>query len=762
MVNFATLAPYAMRTFGSRQVASFGPFELDLRAGELRRDGHTLILQEQPFLILKTLLEHPGNVITREEIRQILWPDDTVVEFDQSINAAIKKLRTALQDSAEEPLFVETVARRGYRLIVPVQWSEPPLTHNEEVQSERPVASASDQNIDGVQVLSAQKKVRRRWAVALAIAAVFLIALLIVAMSRKPKTRALVLETKLRQLTFNTSENPVISGAISPDGKYLAYSDTRGLHLKLIDTGETHTVPEPEALRNQNMKWGVVGWFPNSVRFLANAYPATEEWYDWNSATADIWAVSVLGEEPTKLREHALGCAISPDGTEISFENNRSKLGDREVWFMGPNGERARKIYEAKEGTVMDCSGWSPDGKHYLYVSRDDSGSTAWVQPLDGGLPVTVLRDTELYKMNDFVWLHDGRVIYGSPESDAVCNYWTMRFDVATGRRLEEPRRLTNWPNFCAFSGSITKDDKRLAFAASSGFYTSYLADLEASGRRISSIRRLTLEQDNRALGWTVDGQALVAKNGDHWTLYKQSLDSDTPEPISSLVAGGALLLGAVTPDGKWYIGRIWPNDETVGRPTIPFPIVRIPLSGGSPEIVLQLSRHGNVSCTRQPSSMCVLAEQSEDRKQMIVSMFDPLKGRGPELARFDFARELATIEVPTCVVSPDGTRLAIARSPESPIEIYSLHGQLIRTIPSRSEGKLTWLEWSPDQEGFFVSRRGKRDSELLYLDLHGNATSLRKCTEGDTCHGLPSRDGHHLAIIDRDQSNNMWMMENF
>src|SRR5215831_14323101 len=100
----------------------FGPFKLDLKAGELLQDGRKIRLQEQPFQVLKMLLQHPGEVVSREEIRKKLWPNDTIVEFDHSINAAIKKLRLALGDSAEEPKYVETVARRGYRLMVPVEW----------------------------------------------------------------------------------------------------------------------------------------------------------------------------------------------------------------------------------------------------------------------------------------------------------------------------------------------------------------------------------------------------------------------------------------------------------------------------------------------------------------------------------------------------------------------------------------------------------------------------------------------------------------
>jgi serine/threonine protein kinase/Tfp pilus assembly protein PilF len=101
---------------------SFGSFKLDLRAGELHRDGEKVCLQEQPFQILILLLEGAGIVVTRDEIRKRLWPNDTIVEFDHSINAAINKLRLVLGDSAQEPQYVETVGRRGYRLMPPLEW----------------------------------------------------------------------------------------------------------------------------------------------------------------------------------------------------------------------------------------------------------------------------------------------------------------------------------------------------------------------------------------------------------------------------------------------------------------------------------------------------------------------------------------------------------------------------------------------------------------------------------------------------------------
>jgi TolB-like protein len=95
----------------------FGVFEVNLRAGELRKQGARIKLQEQPFHVLQMLLEQPGEIVTREELQKRIWPADTFVDFDQGLNNAIKRLREALGDSAETPRFIETIPRRGYRFI---------------------------------------------------------------------------------------------------------------------------------------------------------------------------------------------------------------------------------------------------------------------------------------------------------------------------------------------------------------------------------------------------------------------------------------------------------------------------------------------------------------------------------------------------------------------------------------------------------------------------------------------------------------------
>lgn len=105
----------------ARQLLRFGTFELDLTAGELRQNGARVKLQDQPFRVLAALLEHPGEIVTRDELRERLWPADTFVDFETGLNATIKKLRHALRDDADSPRFIETIPKRGYRFIASVE-----------------------------------------------------------------------------------------------------------------------------------------------------------------------------------------------------------------------------------------------------------------------------------------------------------------------------------------------------------------------------------------------------------------------------------------------------------------------------------------------------------------------------------------------------------------------------------------------------------------------------------------------------------------
>src|SRR5215475_10179077 len=122
-------------------VIRFDVFELDLRAAELYKAGRKIKLQIQPFRALTLLLERPGEVITREEFEKRLWPEDTFVDFDHSLNTAIKKLRQALGDDKKKPRFVETLPKRGYRFIGSPDCAAPPVASETLVASETPAAS---------------------------------------------------------------------------------------------------------------------------------------------------------------------------------------------------------------------------------------------------------------------------------------------------------------------------------------------------------------------------------------------------------------------------------------------------------------------------------------------------------------------------------------------------------------------------------------------------------------------------------------------
>jgi len=115
----------------SPQIVRFGIFEADLRSGELRKNGTKVKLQQQPLQILLALLARPGEVVTREELRQQLWPADTFVDFEHSLNAAIKRLRDSLGESAEAPVYIETLPRRGYRFLAPVQGTCGEITNDQ-------------------------------------------------------------------------------------------------------------------------------------------------------------------------------------------------------------------------------------------------------------------------------------------------------------------------------------------------------------------------------------------------------------------------------------------------------------------------------------------------------------------------------------------------------------------------------------------------------------------------------------------------------
>ena len=307
-------------------VIRFGTFEADLRAGELRRNGVKIRLQEQPFQVLAMLLERPGKIVTREELRSRLWPADTFVDFDHGLNAAVKRLRDALGDSAENPRFIETLARRGYRLLAPVN------------------AAVRETTL-------AVPRVRPSWRKVLAVA-VLLVLGIMAGWHAEHRSSAAVRFTE-RRLTANPENDPVISAAISPDGKYLAFTSRTGIFLRAVSTGETHPVTLPDGGKTH-----LVSWFPDGSHVLATrSLSATEK--------PSLWSVSVFGGAPRKLMDAAERGIVSPDGSQIVFV--RGDYGHEEIWQMQSDGQHAQKIL-GQPGDNCESVVWSPDGHRIAFV----------------------------------------------------------------------------------------------------------------------------------------------------------------------------------------------------------------------------------------------------------------------------------------------------------------------------------------------------------------------------------------------------------
>jgi len=139
----------------------FGTFELDSRAGQLRSKGHVVRLAPQPFKLLSLLVSAPGRLITREEIRTALWDGDTFIDFEQSVNFTVKQVREALKDNAERALYIETVPKRGYRFIAPVDDGRPPAMHARG-GTDGTMTKLLWTNVAELRLLEERRKVRKR------------------------------------------------------------------------------------------------------------------------------------------------------------------------------------------------------------------------------------------------------------------------------------------------------------------------------------------------------------------------------------------------------------------------------------------------------------------------------------------------------------------------------------------------------------------------------------------------------------------------
>ena len=568
-----------------------------------------------------------------------------------------------------------------------------------------------------------------------------------------PRRSAGLPEIKLRQLTRNASNDPVRSGTISPDGTYLAYADRQGIHIEVVTTGESHLVPQPEGLKATVSEWFVAGWFPDSTRFLVNmAPPVTQAAPNRENS---IWVASVLGGAPRMLRENADACFVSPDGRWINFNSNYGRFGSLEIWVMNSNGEEARKLYEENdENLAIVCGPWSPDGQRFLSATATGLSlpSDIQIRDLKGSRPRTILSSMLVTEM---IWLRDGRFIYSAQEEEDLgsCNYWEMRLNAA-GEGIGNSRRLTSWAGFCLDRASSTADSKHLVFKETRERGTVFVAT-ENSGKQLSPKQLTFSEGTDIPAAWTPDGKAIIftSNRSGNFAIYKQALDSDVAEPL--VMGPDNYFASCVSPDGRWLVYSVRTKLTDVSTPDR---IMRTPIAGGPAEPVLTGNIDG-IWCTKAPATMCVISERTSDRKHLVFSAFDPIKGRDRVLTQLEtepsaeYAQDLA----------PDGRHIAVVkRLGEDIITILSLADGTKQETSLKGLTGLESVSWATGGKGLFITRHEQRRSILLAVGLSGNVRELWTERATAALRAIPSPDGRHLALYSKVINENMWMMENF
>ena len=612
--------------------------------------------------------------------------------------------------------------------------------------TESPLGLARGPQFPG-DTLSARRISRRvAWGSGLALAAVVALAAV---NWRGVRDRVFPSQLQEIQLTTNSSENPVNAAAISPDGKYVAYADGAGLHLRLIDSGETHTVAVPE-IHDINR----VLWFPDGSKLIVSGAGAG------GGGRLAIWSVSILGGDPRKLRDDGLEASVSPDGSQVGFVDSARS----HVWVMGPNGEEPRIAVTARPGDTFFLPWFEQDRLGYARVRL--------VQDRSGGLKQEISAESILDGQIS-VWpsdpgltggvnLPDGRVLYSvmaDPILNRDANLWIARSDAKTGR-VSGQRRIREWPGTVSLMEfTASADGGRVLFLKRTLQKDVYLADLTSEGVPVNP-RRFTLDDSNDlATNWTPDSKAILFNSDRNGTfdIFRQSLDSTVAEPILS---GPDDEWGpmAVTPDGAWLYYLQTAKAGLLG-PAARNAILRTPFAGGPREKVADTTQHGVALCAKAPSTVCVLVEH-DDTQLWIYSLT-------PDNVR---ARRITTTSLPNAQVrasiSPDGSRVAVQMPTERRIRVLSLNGDAPRDvqIPDRSlDGSLFF--WSADGAGWYVSSTSgvyPAGTDLLLVDLNGHARVVRHQNVREWMSGIPAPDGRHIALTETRTISNVWMLKNF
>jgi DNA-binding winged helix-turn-helix (wHTH) protein/Tol biopolymer transport system component len=769
-----------------RCLYEFGRFVLDPLRRVLVQNGSSVSIGPKAFDILLALVERSGNDLGRKELLRLVW-GNTAVE-DRTLNVHIAALRKSLGETANAHNYILTLPGRGYRFIGRVRQlpEEQPVevirtSHStahvvfeeeiEELEEEgcspevsartdappsRGVAEsvgpatarARDRTALGSRLLSLARALFfsglfRRVAPLAAIVGALILGLRWFSKPEVDPESAI----SIRELTTNSAEAAVNDAAISPDGGYLAYVDEAGTHLQVVETGELHPISAPPNCRIVH-----VAWFPDSTIILLSTQVT-------GGGAAGLWSVSILGGPPHELVEGAGEASVSFDGSHIAFVS----ANGQEIWLCGPAGEKARRIATAEDDDVFHEVAWARNSQR-IFLTKLHTGAYRYdvaIESIDirTGSMVETLSNPAL---RGFCVSPPARLIYSEvepPPNQNTTDLWDIQIDPHTGRTLSKPRRIKRWPGSCLYYLSVSNDGKRLVFLKGTYEADVYVADTRDDGTRLIDTRRLTLDDANDLpTAWTPDSESVLFhsdRNG-KWEIFKQGLNERAAQLIATDEADdkGARL----SPDGKSILYfsrpkyRMWTWAERSR-------MITSVLAGGPSRMLMDESGLYSVRCSQSPANLCVLGEQG--LTELAFFVLDPLQGKGPELTTTGISLSL---DEDNWDLSPDGSKIAIALrgKPDGHIRILSLPDGGTRDLSLSGRGALQSMDWAADGQGMYVSSRTVWGSDLLYVDLQGQATLVRRQNDSFMTWGVPSPDGRHLAFLEWTAAGNVWIMAGF
>jgi Tol biopolymer transport system component/DNA-binding winged helix-turn-helix (wHTH) protein len=437
------------------KLAFFGSFELDLTSAEVRMNGHQVRLQEQSFRVLKMLIERPGEVVTRDEIRAQLWADGTVVDFNHSINATIKKLRAALADSPEEPRYIETVGRRGYRWKSSVEWAPP------EAGSARVPPQASSARLPKGLALLWHRLLsgRAKWLPLIGVAAAGIAATVLWIAGRGRRG-----PEPVYPIPITTLPGAEWSPTFSPDGSQVAFTwngdkqDNFDIYVTVIGVNGGL----PLRLTSDPASDVDPAWSPDG-RWIAFRRIAPSE--------HQLLLVSPLGTSV----EQKVGALPCPGGhcsgnlwsNRLSWSSDGRFVAASDVFSPHSKGQiflfdvetrekRSLNLPSGKEFASSYSPAFSPDGRRLAFVAGETGEENIYVQKLDSALrllgqPIPVAHGSGYPALD---WTEDSRsVIYSS------VGLWRVPADGGRAERL---------PVFASNTFAIARRGKRLAYSAES------------------------------------------------------------------------------------------------------------------------------------------------------------------------------------------------------------------------------------------------------------------------------------------------------